>query len=211
MKRRMLFFERFMYIDGVTPINCVITARLRGSLNPEKLRAALSKVQAKHPLLRARVTEEEGEPWFVFDAEIPEIPLRIMERHAADDWQAITEAEWKSPFDMKAGPLLRLVWIRSDEVSELMFVAHHCVCDGGSLITLMREVLQVADQPATELTPYDSYRSFEDLVPAENPGESCNRTGRQAQGGALQTIPDSCCAQESSSAGEQAVRPLLVW
>jgi len=166
MKRKMLFFERFMYIDGVTPINCVMSARVRGSIVPANLRTALLKIQAKHPLLRARAVEEADGPYFIFD-DTPEIPVRIVERQTDDDWQSVTVAEWKVPFDTKSGPLLRIIWIRSEEVSDLMVVAHHCICDGGAIITLLREILQVADQPEMELTPYTSYASLEDIVPHE--------------------------------------------
>jgi hypothetical protein len=167
MKRKMLFFERFMYVDGLTPINCLITVRLRGTLDPEHLRTALRKVQAKHPLLQARTVDEDGEPYLVIDKGTPEIPLRVVERNSDDDWQAHTVAEWQVPFNPKTGPLLRLVWIRSAELSELMLVAHHCICDGGALIAVLREVLQVTDEPETELTPYISYARLEDLVPIE--------------------------------------------
>ncbi|MEO6803786.1 MAG: condensation domain-containing protein [Granulicella sp.] len=167
MKRKMLFFERFMYVDGVTPINCVMTLRVRGTINPSNLRTALNKVQAKHPLLQARVIEEGGEPYFAFGDEVPEIPLEIVKRVSSEDWRARTAAEWKVPFDAKVGPLLRLVWIRSEEFSELMMIAHHCICDGGSVMTLIREVLQVTDEPETELVPYVSFSALTDLIPNE--------------------------------------------
>jgi NRPS condensation-like uncharacterized protein len=166
MKRKMLFFERFMYIDGVTPINCVMTVRVRGTIDPDNLRIALTKVQARHPLLRAHVVEED-QPYFVFEDDAPEIPLHIVERTSDDDWRARTVAEWKVPFDVKTGPLLRLIWIRSEEISEFMLVAHHCICDGSSVVTLIREILHVVDQPDTELTPYHSYSSLKDLIPNE--------------------------------------------
>jgi NRPS condensation-like uncharacterized protein len=167
MKRGMLFFERLMYIDGVTPLNCLMTARLRGTIDPNALRTALSKLQAKHPLLRARVVEEAGKPNFVFDDEVRPIPVRVVERQGDDDWREITVAEWKTPFATEQGPLMRVIWIRSEAVSEVMLVAHHCVCDGGSMMTLIREVLIVADHPETVLEPYTSYASLEDLIPAE--------------------------------------------
>ena len=166
MKRKMLFFERFMYVDGVTPINCVMTARVRGTLGAAHLQNALAKVQAKHPLLRARVVEEDGEPCFVIDESTPGIPVRIVPRESGDAWKAITVAEWKVPFDTKVGPLLRVVWLQAQNISELMLVAHHCICDGGSIANLLREILQATDEPETELTRYSAYASLEDLLPS---------------------------------------------
>jgi len=183
MKRKMLFFERFMYIDGVTPINCTLTARVRGRILADNLRTALNKVQAKHPLLRARVLQEEAEPYFVWDEKIPEIPIQIIERQSDNGWNEITVAQWNVPFETLTGPLLRLLWIRSDEVSELMLVGHHCICDGGSIITLLREILLVLDQPDTELVPYTSYSSLADLIPQDvlSDAKTIRRAKRKAR------------------------------
>jgi NRPS condensation-like uncharacterized protein len=182
MKRKMLFFERFMYIDGVTPINCTLTARVRGPIPAGNLRTALNKVQAKHPLLRARILQEEGEPYFVWDDAIPEIPVQVIERQSDEDWNSITVAQWNVPFETQTGPLLRVLWIKSDEVSELMVVGHHCICDGGSVITLLREILLVLDQPETELVPYTGYSSLVDLIPQEvlSDAKTIRRTKRKA-------------------------------
>lgn len=167
MKRKMLFFERLMFVDGRTPINCTLAVRVRGTIHEDQLRAALVKLQARHPLLRMRVVHEGGEPLFQNDELIPAIPVRIVERQCEDDWQTVTIEEWQKPFDSERGPLLRIVWIRSKEVSEIMLVAHHCICDGGSAITLSREILLALDQPDAELAPYTSYSSLQDLVPRE--------------------------------------------
>jgi NRPS condensation-like uncharacterized protein len=163
----MMFFERLMYVDGRTPVNCLITARIYGDIAAENLRSALQKVQSKHPLLRASVVEEGGHPYFAFSANPEKIPLRVIERHSDDDWRDITTLEWKTPFDMDRGPMIRAVWIKSDDVSELMLVGHHCICDGASLVAIFREVLQLVDQPDTQLTPYAPFQSLQDLVPQE--------------------------------------------
>ncbi len=167
MKRKMLFFERLMYVDGRTPVNCVITARIHGDIAAESLRLALEKVQRKHPLLRAGVLEENGRPYFVFRANPPEIPVRMIERRSNDDWRDTTVLEWKTPFDMSSGPMIRVVWIKSEGISELMLVGHHCVCDGASLVAIFREILQVIDRPDVQLIPYAPIQSLHELVPQE--------------------------------------------
>jgi NRPS condensation-like uncharacterized protein len=167
MKRKMLFFERLMYVDGQTPVNCLMTARIHGDIAAARLESALEKVQGKHPLLRACVVEEGGEPYFKFSERTPKIPVRIIERCSDEDWRDITALEWKTPFNMKIGPMIRLVWIKSAHVSELILVGHHCICDGGSLVAIFREILQLIDHPDTQLTPYPPFQSLQDLVPRE--------------------------------------------
>ena len=167
MRRKLLFFERLMYVDGQTPVNCLMTARLRGSLSHEALRQALDKVQARHPLLRATVDDRGKHPCFVFSSTPRRIPMRIVERCSDEDWRAEVAAEWKTPFRMDSEPMLRLVWVRSEEISELLLVGHHCICDGASLIAIFREILRVADRPDVVLDSYSPFVSLGDLIPED--------------------------------------------
>ena len=53
------------------------------------------------------------------------------------------------------------------EVSELILVGHHCICDGQTGLTLLRECLSAYDEPGQDLGSYDTLGAIEDLVPAE--------------------------------------------
>jgi NRPS condensation-like uncharacterized protein len=167
MKRKMFFFERLMYVDGHTPVNCVITARIHGDIEPDDLQLALTKVQGKHPLLRAHAVEEGSQLYFSFRENPLRIPVRVVERNTDEDWKNVTATEWKTSFNMNEGPMVRMVWIKSEGVSELMLIGHHCICDGTSLITIFREILQVVDQPNVQLTPYLPFQCLQDFVPQE--------------------------------------------
>jgi len=58
------------------------------------------------------------------------------------------------------------VWLRDSEVSELILVGHHCICDGQSGMTLLRECLSAYDEPEKDLGTYDALGAIEDVVPA---------------------------------------------
>lgn len=155
-----------MYVEAKATVNCVFTAKIRGTIQEGNLRAALSEIQRKHPLLRVVIREDEkGKPYFVSDTQIPSIPLFIIERFSDDDWITTSEAEWENRFDVKKGPLARLVWLKSDDVSELLLVCAHCICDGTSMLTLMREMLMLLDQQDTLMEPYESFESIHALIP----------------------------------------------
>jgi NRPS condensation-like uncharacterized protein len=167
MNRHLIIGERIMYVGAREAVNCVFTAKLRGTVKEERLRAALAKMQQKHPLLRVVIREDEkGQPYFVSNTQIPEIPVQIVERYSDDDWITASEAEWEYRFDVQKGPLARVLWLRSDDVSELLLVCAHCICDGTSILTLMREMLLLLDQPDATLTPYESFESVRSLIPA---------------------------------------------
>jgi hypothetical protein len=163
--RRLLLLERTMYRDGRTPFTSVFTIKLRGELNESRLRQALARVQAKHPLLRCVVEDGVTGPRFVESDRPAPIPLRIAERNGENDWQTEIRREWIAPFHGTHEPLVRLVWLRGGETNELLLVAHHCICDGQSGIGLLRDCLSSYDHPEEDLAPYDALGTIEDIVP----------------------------------------------
>jgi hypothetical protein len=135
-------------------------------LDEERLRKALARVQAKHPLLRCVVEEAADGPHFVPRDRPAPIPLRIVERGGDDDWQTEARREWVKPFEASHEPLVRFVWLRAGDANELLLVGHHCVCDGHSGINLLRECLSVYDQPEQDLGRYHALGAIEDIVPS---------------------------------------------
>jgi len=165
MRRRLIIGERIMYVDAATPLNCVFAVKIRGSFSLENLRAALAKVQQKHPLLRARIQEDaKGIPHFTSSNHLSEIPVRVVDRNSDEDWKQESEREWSALFDDKDLPLARVVWIKGVSVSDLILVCPHCVCDGTTFVALMTEVLQLLDQPDREIGSYPPFDSIPALL-----------------------------------------------
>lgn len=169
MKRRLLFLERFMYGDGSAPFHGVFGMKIKGTITPDNLRNALARLQAKHQMLKTSITEDQkGIPWFVANDSIADIPIRIHERQGDDDWIQETKKEWATLFNIKTGPLLRLVWLRSPEVSDLLLVVHHCAFDGGAVISMVHDILALLDEPEKEMPAAATlpFTTVSDLVPA---------------------------------------------
>jgi len=165
MKRKLIIGERIMYVDALTPVNCIFAVKIRGIIDPEILYAALHKIQQKHPLLRMQIDDEQtGGPYFILNENIKEIPVRITERKNENDWLDESKAEWNKLFDGENEPLARIVWLKSAETSDLLWVLPHCVCDGSTIVTLMQEMLYLLDQPDMQLVPYASFNSVQELL-----------------------------------------------
>lgn len=169
MKRKLLFAERMLHGNGEAPFNAVIPVKIKGVFVAENIHHALRKLQEKHPLLRAFVEDDEqGMPWFVVkEGENRPIPVRITERLSEEDWEIQTRFEWASVFDTRKGPLMRMVWIKGAEVSELILVIHHCLCDGGSAMAILSELLLLLDDGAVDIGLEQPILGVNDIVPAE--------------------------------------------
>jgi hypothetical protein len=153
----MLFYERFLFVSGQVTWNGAMAVRLRGPLDEDTIRDALARLQRRHPALRMGIEFRGGRPWFATADAPPPILLETVVRHDDDTW---LEAAWRGqmrPFELPAGPLVRVLWIRpaaqADAPCELVIEAHHCICDGASMVLLMRELLRLLGDPRMELEP----------------------------------------------------------
>lgn len=165
--RRLLLLERTMYREGRTPFTSVFTIRLCGSISASRLSHALARLQAKHPLLRCVVQDTADGPHFAPCSWPAPIPLRIVERGTDDDWQAEVRREWITPFNAAHEPLIRLVWLRGIDLHELILVGHHCICDGPSGISLLRDCLSAYDHPEQDLGAYNDLGGIHAIIPPE--------------------------------------------
>jgi NRPS condensation-like uncharacterized protein len=167
MKRKLLFLERLMLGDGTAPFNGVFVVSINGTLVPENLYHALSKVQAKHPLLRAGIVHDKaGVPHFSVSEKYTSIPVTIQERVTDDDWIQASRDAWAAVFDLQNGPLIKLVWIKGAQQSELLLAFHHCMCDGGGGLMLVQEILTLLDNPDKDIGAHPAFTTVADIVPA---------------------------------------------
>lgn len=156
-----------MHVDAKTPLNCVFTAKIAGYIDDIKLNAALIKIQQKHPLLRMKIDHSGKEPYFVLNEQMAKIPVRVVTRTGDYDWQKESKKEWYKLFDQENLPLARLVWLKGDTFSDFLLVLPHCICDGTTILNLMRELMSLIDDPEQKLDVYESFSSVRDLLPAD--------------------------------------------
>lgn len=176
MKRKLSLIEGTMYAGGKTAVNVVSSVTVKGTIKESDLHAALLKIQNKHPLLSANVWEDEARiPYFVKQNPVQNISVRLVNRQTPKDWEKESIIECLTPFNTTGGALFRLIWIKSDDVSDLIFVAHHCICDGRSVLNLIDETLTLLGQPEKELESYESFSSIQDFIPADIRDNKANK------------------------------------
>lgn len=142
--KRRVGAERTMLM---LPFNVVMVARIRGNVDENSLARVLGQLRTRHALLAVRVvTDDEDVAWYVTEG-VPEFNLEVGPRQTADRWIERAEEEFKISFPLDVGPLVRFTLLHSPEVSELIMCAHHAVCDGLSLVYLIRDILQHLGQP----------------------------------------------------------------
>ncbi|RQO75109.1 hypothetical protein DBR43_06985 [Pedobacter sp. KBW06] len=169
MRRKLLFAERMLHGNGELPFNALIPIKIKGTFPDSALQHALKKLQEKHPLLNAAVENDpQGMPWFVVEeGAVSMIPVRIKERTGDQDWEQESMQEWSRAFDTRKGPLMRVVWVKGAEVSELILVIHHCLCDGGSAMAILAELLLLLDDGTVNIGKEEPIMGIADIIPAK--------------------------------------------
>lgn len=132
--------RKLSHIEHIVEGNVVFLVRVAGLIEMDRLRSALSRVQRKHPALRMLLREEPDGLYYEADS-APEIPLRIVPRVAESDYHRECQTELTAEFSCDQ-PLFRVVWLRSEPESDLLFATSHRICDGMSVLTIIREILR---------------------------------------------------------------------
>ncbi len=143
-QQRLWFLEQ---LEPGTPRFSLLTAvRLRGVIDPTRLRRAVSEVVRRHEALRTRFEMRDGEPVQIVDParEIP-LPLVDLSGLAPESQERLLHRlgadEASRPFDLRTGPLLRLVLLRFGEQHHaLLLTMHQIGMDRWSRGILVREV-----------------------------------------------------------------------
>ena len=124
-------------------------------LDVTRLSRVLNLLASRHPMLRVRFREIDGQPEQcvdpntvvpieVFDAE--DLDYATLKRRVAEDYTR--------PFDLACAPLLRAsVYRLRDQQCVLLLVIDHIICDGWSYWRLIVELGEILDASKTSTLP----------------------------------------------------------
>ncbi|WP_433528592.1 amino acid adenylation domain-containing protein [Micromonospora sp. CA-263727] len=161
--------ERIWFTEQLTPGTAAYvvysTVRLRGPLDVRLLRAAVDATATRHDSLRMRFTENaDGEPVVQV---LPEVRVPVTVTTAGSEAEAREQvaASVRTPFDLDAAPLLRVLVVRLGAEEHLVHLAmHHIVSDGWSLDLLLGEIADgyaaLRDGGAPPPAPATSYVDY---------------------------------------------------
>ncbi|EAR21796.1 amino acid adenylation domain-containing protein [Nitrococcus mobilis] len=133
--------------------------RLKGRLDTQALQHTFNALLKRHEGLRTTFRGEDGQPYQIInEATSVEIALEDLgvypeaDRDAAA--RASAEAEAKAPFDLEAGPLVRVKLLRLAEQDHVLLVTmHHIVSDGWSMNLVIGEFAALYEAYSQGLEP----------------------------------------------------------
>jgi hypothetical protein len=142
--------QRLWFLDQLEPgsafYNVPTAVRLQGQLNIEALDRTLIEIVRRHEVLRTTFKSINGQPVQVI-AQAQRLAIPLIELSESDEDEReqrvreLIDAETQTPFDLSAGPLLRVKLLRlGAEEHIVVLTMHHIVSDGWSMGLLLNEV-----------------------------------------------------------------------
>lgn len=142
-QQRLWFLDQFESNSVV--YNMPGAFRLTGVLNLAALEQSFNEIIRRHEVLRTTFSSVNEQPVQVIHPPQPlTLPIldlsELCETEREIEKQRLVTQEAQQPFDLKKGPLLRVILMRFSEQEHIMLVTmHHIVTDGWSLGILIQE------------------------------------------------------------------------
>ena len=142
-QQRLWFLNRL--IAGEHVYNVVAAVRFRRTIDEHILQRSIDALVDRHESLRTTFGERDGEPvQAIAEASPVTVDLHDLSAHgtrALARAVEIAEAESRTPFDLAAGPLVRVALLRLQPSDAVVLVTtHHIVSDAWSMDVFFREL-----------------------------------------------------------------------
>ncbi len=183
MRRVLNELEYMMFVLG-QPYNMVNWKRLRGIVNVEKLRAAIDKVQKRHPMLQVTVIRgSDGVPWFSSER-VGRIPFVVLPMQDANHARRVVQQRLEMRFSMydplsvstwngdpvARTPLMQITLLQGQGFSDLITCVQHVITDGISMNGFSRDLLTFYMNPAKKVETLDTVLRHGHEFIASKPG-----------------------------------------
>jgi amino acid adenylation domain-containing protein len=142
--------HRLWFLDQLEPgnhaYNLAHAIEISGALDVDALRQSFDALVERHEILRTRFVDIDGTPYQQIDLpaqadwrliDLSKLPTDRSEAEA----RQLLETESRRPFDLAAGPMLRVMLLQLEaERFVLLFTLHHIASDGWSAAVFAHEL-----------------------------------------------------------------------
>ena len=118
-----------------------IMAQIASNYSEEKVRQCVDVLQKAHPFLQSLIAEEENTCRLFYQLQGC-LKIPVTEKVEYDCWQQDYDEISCQGWDVKKECLLKILVYPRENGFQILFIAHHLLCDGRGLLQLVEEFAQ---------------------------------------------------------------------
>ncbi len=118
-----------------------ILAQIAGVHDTMRLKESLHALQKTHPFLRSLIAEEEDTRKFYYQLQ-EHLEIPVTEGTDADTWQHDYDSIAGQGWNVQKESMLKVLVYPGEKTFQILFIAHHLLCDGRGLLQLVEEFAQ---------------------------------------------------------------------
>jgi Condensation domain len=154
--------EHFFHLYAqVYPVHFCLCAEIEGAVDADALRSALNHVRERHPVLRARIVDDESLGTAFHESDQP-IELKTIYAGRGVDWRLTVERELLKPMGIGRNALLRATALRTPEVAFVILTFHHVIADGLSAVWILHDMMRALS--GEKLEAFKSFSPIEEKL-----------------------------------------------
>lgn len=142
--------QRLWFLDQFAPnspfYNIPSAIRFQGNLDVDVLEQCFREIVRRHETLRTTFATVDGQPVQVISPSasisMPKVDLQsIPHEHRLEEAIRLATEEAKTPFNLSAGPLIRVKLLKLGDLDHVVLLnMHHIISDGWSMSVLIQEI-----------------------------------------------------------------------
>ena len=145
--RKYLYTERAHYM--CPNMHFGIMAEIGADFDANDIIESIGVLGSAHPLMRSLIAQEQGSSKIYYE-EHPELEIPVTIKETGDDWQSDYNAVSSAGWNVQKEALLKVFAYPAENCTQVLFIAHHLLCDGRGLLQLVQEF---ADHYANGVEP----------------------------------------------------------
>lgn len=115
-----------------------IMTKIKSNYEEEQVRKSINVLQKAHPFLQSLITKETGTGRFYYQVQ-DYLKIPIIIKTEIDLWQQDYEEISIHGWNVRKECLLKILIYPKGKEFQILFIAHHLLCDGRSLLQLADE------------------------------------------------------------------------
>lgn len=141
MKAYELGIERLHFRNPST--NIIFKGTIAGKNDKDRIAKSIKELRRVYPILNYIL--RQGKNRKLYFVRRPESKIRVVfiRRESDEQWKSVIREQIKIPFRLLEEPLVRFIFLESEERYDVIMMGHHIMGDGKSIMHIFKDFIEI--------------------------------------------------------------------